>query len=128
MMTSWCSASSNRLATLIIHGPCLVVRGYGLPRMASMGPAAAGDAPTEPNASSKAQRARLNIQHERYRTTDSILKVSELVNDDLARGQLCRGRKRRLESREVNRGREFSSKPESSPERFGGPKCDQSRL
>src|SRR5436190_24148392 len=90
MGTSWCSASSKRLATLIIHGPCLAVRGYDLPRMASIDPASTRDDPTEPSVSSNARkeagRARQNAKHERYRTTDSILKVSDLVNDDPLEG------------------------------------------
>src|SRR5579863_280071 len=94
MGTSWCSASSNRLATLIIHGPCLAVSGYDLPRMASMGPAATGDAPVEPSATSKAskeaERASLETREERYRTTDSILKVSELVSGLPCEGQALR--------------------------------------
>src|SRR5438477_7358922 len=91
MGTSWCSASSKRLATLIIHGPCLAVRGYDLPRIASIDPASTRDDPTDHSVSSNARkeagRARLDTKHERYRTTDSILKVSELVNDDPVEGR-----------------------------------------
>src|SRR5579872_5633606 len=91
--------------------------------MASMGPAARGVAAADPSAmtiaSTGIEPATIDTECERYRTTDSILKVSNLLIDNPAEGKVSTSRLAGFGTRDVNRGPDATSYPDASPDRFG---------